>query len=201
MIVLYLKNLLHNIKQIILWSIKNKLNHTNIMSTKASVHAKYSNTVSVGENTIVKENVSIGYGSYINVNSWIENTVIGNYCSISDHVSICPAEHDIAKPLSSPVLGDGIQTKQVKIGNDVLISHNVTILSGATIGNGAVIAAGAVVTKGTHIKDYEIWGGVPAHFIKKRFDDERINLLKQNDIYNQTWDQVKDCTWSKLKKE
>lgn len=44
-------------------------------------------------------------------------------------------------------------------------------------------------------------GGVPAHFIKKRFDDERINLLKQNDIYNQTWDQVKDCTWSKLKKE
>lgn len=171
------------------------------MSTEASLHATYGNMVSIGENTVIRNNVNIGYGSYVNINSWVENAVIGNYCSISDHVNICPAEHDISKPLSSPVLGNGIQTKKVKIGNDVLISHNVTILAGTTIENGAVIAAGAVVTKDTHIGEYEVWGGVPAHFIKMRFDDKKIKLLKQSDIYDQKWDQVKDCTWSKLKKE
>lgn len=201
MITLYFKNFLHAIKQTILWSIKNELNHTNIMSTKASLHAKYGKMVSVGENTVINTNVTIGYGSYVNFNSWVENAIIGNYCSISDHVNICPAEHNISKPLSSPVLGDGIQTKQVKIGNDVLISHNVTILSGTIIEDGAVIAAGAVVTKNTHVKEYEIWGGVPAHFIKKRFDNKKIELLKQKNIYNKKWDQVKNCTWSKLEKK
>ena len=201
MIVLFIKDFLHSIKQTVLSSIKNKFNQTKIMSTKASLHAKYGSMVSIGKNTVISANVSIGYGSYVNVNSWIENAVIGNYCSISDHVNICPAEHDISRPLSSPVLGDGIETKQVRIRNDVLISHNVTILSGTTIENGAVIAAGAVITKNTHIGEYEIWGGVPAHFIKKRFNDKKINLLKQNNIYNKKWDQVKKYTWSKLEKE
>lgn len=201
MIVLYFKTFLHNLKQLILWSMKNKLGHTKILSTEASLHAKYDTMVSVGKNTVISANVSIGYGSYVNVNSWIENTIIGNYCSISDHVNICPAEHDISRPLSSPLLGDGIRTKQVRIGNDVLISHNVTILSGTTIGNGAVVAAGAVVTKNTHIGEYEIWGGVPARFIKKRFNDDKISLLKHSDIYNKDWNQVKNYTWSKLEKE
>jgi acetyltransferase-like isoleucine patch superfamily enzyme len=191
MIVLYFKTFLHNLKQLILWSMKNKLDHTKILSTEASLHAKYDTMVSVGKNTVISANVSIGYGSYVNVNSWIENTIIGNYCSISDHVNICPAEHDISRPLSSPLLGDGIRTKQVRIGNDVLISHNVTILSGTTIGNGAVVAAGAVVTKNTHIGEYEIWGGVPARFIKKRFDDETISKIKKLNLYQKNIDQIK----------
>lgn len=191
MIVLFIKDFLHSIEQTVLWSIKNKFNHTKIMSIKASLRAKYGSMVSIGKNTVISSNVSIGYGSYVNINSWIENTVIGNYCSISDHVNICPAEHDISKPLSSPLLSDGIQTKQVKIKNDVLISHNVTILSGTTIENGAVIAAGAVVTKNTHIGEYEIWGGVPARFIKKRFDEETISKIKKLNLYQKDINQIK----------
>lgn len=41
---------------------------------------------------------------------------------------------------------------------------------GAKIGDGAVVAAGAVVTK--DIPANEVWGGVPAKYIKKR----NINL-------------------------
>ena len=41
-----------------------------------------------------------------------------------------------------------------------------TILDGAVIGKGAVVAAGALVLQGTQIGPNELWGGVPAKFIK-----------------------------------
>ena len=42
------------------------------------------------------------------------------------------------------------------------------------IGDGAVVAAGAVVTK--DIPSYEVWGGIPAKFIRKRTDDLRYKI-------------------------
>lgn len=41
-----------------------------------------------------------------------------------------------------------------------------TVLDGADVGEGAVVAAGALVLSGTKIGQHEIWGGVPAKFIK-----------------------------------
>ena len=58
----------------------------------------------------------------------------------------------------------------VVIQDDVWCGANITILKGVTIGSGAVIAAGSIVTK--NVPPCEIWGGVPAKFIKKRFKTE-----------------------------
>lgn len=69
------------------------------------------------------------------------------------------------------------------IGNDVTIGHNVTVHActihdgaligmGATlldfceIGENAIIAAGALVLQNTKVGPGELWGGVPAKFIK-----------------------------------
>ena len=40
-------------------------------------------------------------------------------------------------------------------------------LDDAVIGEDAIVAAGALVLKNTQIGDGELWGGVPAKFIKK----------------------------------
>ena len=48
-----------------------------------------------------------------------------------------------------------------------LIGMGSTLLDGVHVGKGAIVAAGALVLKGTQIGEYEIWGGVPAKFIKK----------------------------------
>ena len=48
----------------------------------------------------------------------------------------------------------------------MLDSTGATVLQDVTIGDGAIVAAGAVVTK--DIPPYEVWGGVPAKFIRKR---------------------------------
>lgn len=61
------------------------------------------------------------------------------------------------------------------IGNDVWIGENVTILPGIKIGDGVIIGKCSVVTK--DVPPYSIVGGNPAKIIKKRFDDEMIELL------------------------
>lgn len=53
------------------------------------------------------------------------------------------------------------------IRRGALIGMGATVLDKAVIGEGAVIAAGALVLGGTQVGDHEIWGGVPAKFIKK----------------------------------
>ncbi len=72
----------------------------------------------------------------------------------------------------------------IVLEGDNWIGANVTILRGVTIGRGAVIAAGAVVTK--NVPPYEIWGGLPAHYIKARFDEdtlkEHIALLDNKNL-------------------
>ena len=61
------------------------------------------------------------------------------------------------------------------IGNDVWIGQNATILPGVHIGDGAIIGLGSVV--GCDVDPYSIVAGNPARLIRKRFDDELIELI------------------------
>jgi virginiamycin A acetyltransferase len=61
------------------------------------------------------------------------------------------------------------------IGNDVWIGQNATILPGVHIGDGAIIGANSVV--GRNVPPYTIVVGNPATILRKRFDDEMIELL------------------------
>ena len=80
--------------------------------------------------------------------------------------------------------------KKIVIGNDVWIGANVSIMPGVTIGDGAVVGAGAVVTK--DVAPYEVVGGVPAHHIKYRFSDKRIQQLLLIKWWNWDTDKVFD---------
>ena len=61
------------------------------------------------------------------------------------------------------------------IGNDVWIGQNSTILPGVKIGDGAIIGTKSVV--GSDVEPYSIAAGNPAKIIRKRFDDELIELM------------------------
>ena len=60
-----------------------------------------------------------------------------------------------------------------------------TVLDDAIIGEGAIVAAGALVLKNTQIGDGELWGGVPAKFIKK-VDAEQAKELNQGIAHHYT---------------
>ena len=61
------------------------------------------------------------------------------------------------------------------IGNDVWIGQNAVILPGVQIGDGAIIGANCVV--GSDVSPYTIVAGNPAKMLRKRFDDELIDLM------------------------
>lgn len=61
------------------------------------------------------------------------------------------------------------------IGNDVWIGNNATIMQGVKIGDGAIIGTNSLVTK--DVPAYTIVGGNPAKEIRKRFDEETIQML------------------------
>ncbi len=72
-------------------------------------------------------------------------------------------------PSDLPLKGDTI------IGNDVWIGQNAVILPGVHIGDGAIIGANSVV--GSDVVPYSIVVGNPAKELRKRFDDELIDLM------------------------
>ena len=76
-----------------------------------------------------------------------------------------PAQNDL------PIKGDTI------IGNDIWIGQNATILPGVHIGDGAIIGANSVV--GSDIAPYTIVVGNPAKPLRKRFDDELIEIMEK----------------------
>lgn len=80
---------------------------------------------------------------------------------------------DMAPPASSdlPFKGDTV------IGNDVWIGENAVILPGVHIGDGAIIGANSVV--GSDVAPYTVVAGNPAKPLRKRFDDDLIDLLLQ----------------------
>lgn len=70
-----------------------------------------------------------------------------------------------------PLKGDTV------IGNDVWIGQNATIMPGIHIGDGAIIGANSLVSK--DVEPYTIVAGNPIRVIRKRFDDELIDLLER----------------------
>lgn len=72
-------------------------------------------------------------------------------------------------PAELPLKGDTV------IGNDVWIGQNAVVLPGVKIGDGAIIGANSVV--GSDVGAYTIVAGNPAQVLRKRFDEELIELL------------------------
>ncbi len=156
------------------------------------------------KNIIISPNIEIGdytyYDDFEDVENFVKNVkyhfeftgdklIIGKFCMIASGVSfIMNGANHLVEAISSypfAIFGNGWEESMegksypnkgnITIGNDVWIGHSATILPGISIGDGAIIGSYAVVTK--DVEPYSIIGGNPAKLIRKRFDDQKINLL------------------------
>jgi virginiamycin A acetyltransferase len=170
----------------------------------------YSTNVKTGKNVKIDptyrlNDVVIGDGTYITLNSRISKTEIGKFGNIGPNILCGWGIHPTNGIASSAIfystnLAYGYtlsksnkvkeERKLIKIGNDVFIGANVTILDGVTIGDGAIIGAGAVVSK--NIPPYAIAVGSPIRVIKYRFEDKQIEKLLKIKWWDFNEEQLKD---------
>lgn len=107
--------------------------------------------------------LAIGHKSCLGPKSEVYNlgpVVIKERATVSQYAYICNGTHDLSLPNMPLLVGE------VVIEDKVFIGARAMILPGIKIGEFAVVGAGAVVTK--DVAPYDVVGGNPARFIKKR---------------------------------
>jgi len=120
-----------------------------------------------------------------------DKLIIGKFCAIARGIEFVMngANHRMSSVTTYPfnIMGNGWEKAtptlnelplkgDTVVGNDVWIGQNVTVMPGVKIGDGAIIAANSTVSK--DVPAYHIAGGNPIKIIKKRFNDELIEYLK-----------------------
>lgn len=111
---------------------------------------------------VIGKNVGISNTAFVaQSNITVEdNVLIGGGCCVYDtDFHSLNFEYRMQSPDTH------VETRPVCIKNGAFIGAHSIILKGVTIGKKSVVGAGSVVTK--TIPDGEIWGGNPAHFIRK----------------------------------
>ena len=163
--------------------------------------------------TLTNPNIIVGDFTYIvdsefeshvtNFYPWSrDKLIIGKFCQIASGVEFImnDANHQMSSvstfpfytlegwnanvppTVDMPFKGDTI------IGNDVWIGQNTTILPGVHIGDGAIIGANSVV--GSNVSPYTIVVGNHARLIRKRFDDELIDLMLEWKWWNKSIEEI-----------
>lgn len=133
-----------------------------IISTNTGIHMKCvfdsAGGLTIGENSVINAKCRIDTRGGV---------YIGNNVSISSECVILTADHDMNS--------DDFQGRQKKviIEDYVWIGTRAMIMPGVVLQEGCVIAAGSVVTK--NVNSYEVVGGVPARFLKKRSPNGKLS--------------------------
>lgn len=143
-------------------------------------------------------------GSYSYTKSYLVGSILGNYCSIENHVDTMLVRHPIDRITTSPcTLTESDEEeifknfknkknynglKEIIIKHDVWISDHVKIMPGITIETGAIVRAGAIVTH--DVPAYAIVEGVPAKIIDYRFDTETCARLLKSEWFLYDWDNI-----------
>lgn len=145
-----------------------------MLGAKVGNDAGFSRRVEISypKGLVVGNHFSVGWYTLLDARGGL---TIGNDVNISSYVKIVTGSHDIDDPDFTA------DFRPVTIGNHVWIGTGAIVLQGVNIGDGAVVAAGAVVTK--DIPPYEVWGGVPAKFIRTRTKDLRYHISGPRFLY------------------
>ncbi len=119
----------------------------------------------VSRDLVLGEFAFVNYGCHI-----CPGVRVGRYSMLAPRVAIVGGDHiyDLA---GTPIIYSGRPGMPItEIGDDVWIGYGSVIMAGVTIGRGAIVAAGSVVTH--DVPSYSIVCGVPARFMRDRFNGE-----------------------------
>lgn len=143
---------------------------------------KVHSTFNIGGKCKISKDFTAAEYSYVGNNCLIYPGVsIGRYTMLAQNVQIIGSDHNFNKVGVPSTFAGRPKLQKTNIGRDVWIGANAIVMTGVSIGDGSIIAAGSIVTK--DIESFAIVGGIPAKFIKKRFNSEK-DILCHLDMLN-----------------
>ncbi|MGO1508626.1 MAG: gamma carbonic anhydrase family protein [Microbacterium sp.] len=136
----------------------------------------------IGEVTLASQS-SVWYNAVLRGDS--AGIVLGAGSNVQDNVSVhVDTGHGVTIG-ENVSIGHNAVVHGCTIGDGSLIGMGSVILSGAVIGRGCLVAGGAVILGGTEIPDGSLVAGVPAKVRRELSDDERVDLIRNAEIYHE----------------
>ncbi len=123
------------------------------------------------ENATIVGEVTMGDECSIWFNAVVRGDVapitIGDRTNVQDG-SCVHVTHETGPTIigSDVTIGHNVTVHACTIHDGALIGMGATLLDGCEVGEGSIVAAGALVLQNTKIPAGEIWGGVPAKYLK-----------------------------------
>lgn len=105
---------------------------------------------------------------------------LGNKVNVQDNAMIhCTYQKSPTNIGNNVSIGHNAVVHGCTLGDNVLVGMGAIVMDDCLVESFSIIAAGAVVTQNTHIKEGELWAGVPAKKIGMVSNDLKIGEIER----------------------
>jgi len=149
----------------------------------------------VADNAVIVGDVQMGDDCSIWFSAVIRGDVhfiqMGNKVNIQDNATIHATYQKSPTIIGNNVsIGHNAIVHGCTIHDNVLIGMGAIVMDDCVVESNSLIAAGAVLTKGTHVKEGELWAGVPAKKVKdvpQHLKEGEIERIANNYLMYSSW--------------
>lgn len=156
---------------------------------------KFGENCFLADNAVVVGEVEMGDDCSIWFSAVVRGDVhyikMGNKVNIQDNATIHATYQKSPTTIGNNVsIGHNAIVHGCTIHNNVLVGMGAIVMDDCIVESNSLIAAGAILTKGTHVKEGELWAGIPAKKIKdvpKELKEGEIERIANNYLMYSSW--------------
>ncbi len=156
---------------------------------------KFGENCFLADNAVVVGEVEMGNDCSIWFSAVVRGDVhyikMGNKVNIQDNAIIHATYQKSPTTIGNNVsIGHNAIVHGCTIHDNVLVGMGAIVMDDCVIESNSLIAAGAILTKGTHVKEGELWAGIPAKKIKdvpKELKEGEIERIANNYLMYSSW--------------
>lgn len=149
----------------------------------------------LAETAVIIGDVAMGNDCSIWYNAVLRGDVhfikLGNKVNIQDNAMIHCTYQKFPTTIGNNVsIGHNAVVHGCTIHDNVLVGMGSIIMDNCVVESHAILAAGAVVTQNTHIKEGELWAGVPAKkiaMVSQELREGEIERIANNYVKYSEW--------------
>lgn len=155
----------------------------------------FGNNCFLAETAVIIGDVTMGSECSIWYNAVLRGDVhyikLGNKVNIQDNAMIhCTYQKSPTTIGSNVSIGHNAIVHGCTLYDNVLIGMGSIVMDNCVVESYAIVAAGAVVTQNTHIKEGELWAGVPAKkigVVSQKLREGEIERIANNYVKYSSW--------------